>query len=206
MGAIATLLDAQDRRDIRRVHPNYDVWHVGWPGVFARRGTWNVTAPYLAACGVTNFFGNLTSAAFVGDFSGAAVVLGLSPTIRYVASFAGAICVAALLFAIGRELTQSAPGGVGRFDAVLGLIAAPALIGTAFVIMINQPTPMGPAFVTSRAGEGAFWLFATLGALTTPHRPSADDSYWSIRLADSAVAIVAILAVRIMATGILLGH
>ena len=33
---------------------------------------------FLAAHGVSNFFGNLMSAAFVGDFSNAAIVLGLS--------------------------------------------------------------------------------------------------------------------------------
>jgi hypothetical protein len=159
---------------------------------------------YLAAFGVTNFFGNLMSAAFVGDFSNAAAVLGLSPTMRYAASFTGAVSIAAILFLVGRELGQLAPSDVGRFAAVLGLIALPALAGTALVIVINQPTPMGPSFVTARASEGAFWLVAAVGALSTRQRRSADGRHWYIRLTDGPVALGAILAVRIMAAGILL--
>jgi hypothetical protein len=159
---------------------------------------------YLAAFGVTNFFGNLLSAAFLGDFSNAAVLLGLSPAMRYVASVVGAVSVAAMLFVTGRHLAQAGPRGVSRLETVWGLIVLPALAGTALIIAINQPTPMGPNFASARAAESAFWLFGVLGAFTVPQRPTAVDGKWRVGLADGAVAIAALVAVRIMATGILL--
>jgi hypothetical protein len=177
---------------------------VGCGFVYRRVGDsrWALPFLYLAAFGVTNFFGNLMSAAFFGDFSNAAVLLGLSPSIRAAASIAGAVVVAVVLFLTGRELARLAPRHGGRFTAVLGLVVVPALIGTAVVIVINQPTPMGCSFVTARAGEGAFWLFAAIGMYTKRPGAPADGGRWNVRSMDMAIAIVAIVAVRIMATGI----
>ncbi len=158
---------------------------------------------YLTAFGVTNFFGNLMSASFVGDFSSAAIVLGLSPTARYAASFTGAVALAAVLFATGRELRQWTPQ-VGRIAVLLGGIVAPTLIGTAGVIVLNQPTPMGPAFVTARVGEASFWIFAALGALVGREYQRVGGGCLRIRWTDVVAAIVATLAVRTMAHGILL--
>jgi hypothetical protein len=129
---------------------------------------------YLAAFGATNFFGNLMSAAFVGDFSNAAVTLGLSQTTRLVAAFTGAVAVAGILFATGRELWHWTPRHTGRIGAILGLVAVPSLVGTTVLVLLNQPTPMGPSFVTARAGEGLFWLFAALGLLLTRQRRATD--------------------------------
>jgi ABC-type Fe3+ transport system permease subunit len=80
-------------------------------------------------------------------------VLGLSSTARYAAAFTGAAAVAAILFAAGRELRQWMPRHVSRSGGVLGLLVMPTLIGTALVIMVNQPTPMGPGFISGRASE-----------------------------------------------------
>jgi hypothetical protein len=157
---------------------------------------------YLAAFGVATFFGNLMSAAFVGDFSNAAMLLGLSPTIRSVASFIGAAFVAGVPFVAGRELARSAPRGVGRGEAILGLIVVPALVGTALIIAINQPTPMGPNFASARAAESVFWLFAVLGAFTVPHPTTAVDGQWRVGVADGAIALAALVAVRVLASGI----
>src|SRR5262249_28753552 len=113
---------------------------------------------YLAALGVGNFFGNLMSVAFVGDFSNAARVLGLGPAIRYSASVTGGVCLAAISFGAGRVLAGSAPPDIGRLGTVWGLVVLPAIVGIALVIVINQPTPMGPSFITARLAEGAMWL------------------------------------------------
>ena len=159
---------------------------------------------YLAVFGLSNFFGNLMSAAFVGDFSNAAVVLGLPPAARYGAALTGAVAVAAILFATGRELQQWTPPHVGRIAGVLGLIAMPVLVGTALVIVLNQPTPMGASFASARAAEASLWLFAALGALLTPQRQTCDTTALRFHWIDGAAAVAIFLTVRVMARGILL--
>ena len=94
------------------------------------------------------------SAAFVGDFSNAAIVLGLSSALRYAASALGMVGVVGVLFAAGRELRQWSPSNVGRFRSVLGLTVAPMLVGTIFIIVVNQPTPMGAAFYRRGSSKG----------------------------------------------------
>ena len=159
---------------------------------------------YLTAFGLANFFGNLMSAAFVGDFSNAAVLLGLTPMMRYTASVIGAVAVAAILFGAGRELMRLAPPDVSRTAAILGLIVLPAIVGTAVVIVINQPTPLGPSFASARVSEAAFWISGVFGMLSVRQRTKGHHGNWRIVLADGAVAVVAFVAVRAMARGILL--
>jgi hypothetical protein len=157
---------------------------------------------FLAVFGVTNFFGNLMSTAFVVDFSNAAVRLGVSQSARVATAVAGAVAVAGILFATGRELWHWTPRHAGRVGGLLGLVVVPALVGTAIVILVNQPTPMGPSFVTARAGEGALWLFAALGLLTTRQRRAADVRPLRLYWMDGALAIVVLLVVKAMARGI----
>ena len=154
---------------------------------------------YLTAFGVSNFFGNLVSAAFVGDFSNAAIVLGLSPIARYAGAFTGAVALTACMFFTGRELRHWIPDHVGRIAGAVGLIAVPAVIGTALVIVINQPTPMGSSFVSARAAEGSFWFFAVIGMLVGRHRPTADGRFLRFRWIDGAIALVLVVALRMMA-------
>ena len=156
---------------------------------------------YLAAFGLSNFFGNLMSAAFLGDFSNAAVMLGLSPAARTVASICGAVSVAAISFFAGRELRSWVPPGVSRTAGVTGIVAVPVLIGTAVIVAINQPTPFGAAFVSARAGEGAFWLFAIVGGWLVRSAPP-DRAPLRLRWLDGMAALLAFVAVRAMARGI----
>ena len=157
---------------------------------------------YLTAFGATNFFGNLMSVAFVGDFSNAAVRLGVPQGARVVIAVAGAVAVAGIVFATGRELRHWAPRHTGRVGGVMGLIVVPSLVGTALVVLINQPTPMGAAsFATARASEGAFWLFAVLGFLITSQR-RADLGSLRVYWMDGVVAVLVLLAVKFMARGI----
>src|SRR5262245_14146810 len=69
-------------------------WLLYWRAKNSRPG---LPFLYLASSGIGNFFGNLMSAAFVGDFSNAALVLGLSQTVRYAASLIGAIGIVVVL-------------------------------------------------------------------------------------------------------------
>ena len=160
---------------------------------------------YLASSGVANFFGNLMSAAFIGDFSNAAVGLGLSPTVRYEAAFIGAVAVLAIYFVTGRELRQWTPPHVGNIGAALGLVVVPALVGTALVTIVNQPTPMGSAaFLSARAGEASLWLVGALAGLLTRPRTTGSGPRVHVHWIDGAAALAVFLAVKVMARGILL--
>jgi hypothetical protein len=108
-----------------------------------------------------------------------------------------------ILFATGRELRQRTPE-FRRIAALLGGIVVPTLVGTAIVIVLNQPTPMGSSFVTARAAEASFWLFAALGAVIGRPHQTVDTASLDLRWTDVVAAAGAALAVRTMAHGILL--
>jgi hypothetical protein len=156
---------------------------------------------FLSTIGVAIFFGNLMSMAFVGDFSNAATVLGLPTSIRYGASLIGAVSSAAVLFWQGRELRRWVPADAGRVFGAIGITAIPVIIGTAFIILINQPTPPDMAFASARVSEAAFELFAVAGAIVTRSR-STRIRFPLPTWIDAAVLIIAVFAVRVMAVGI----
>jgi hypothetical protein len=156
---------------------------------------------FLSTIGVAIFFGNLMSTAFIGDFSNAATVLGLPVSVRYGASIVGAAASAAVLFWQGHELRRLAPSNAGRVYGAIGVTAIPVIIGTAFIILINQPTPSDMGFASARIGEAAFEFFAVAGALMTRaggSRMSVLRPSWT----DAAVLLLAVFAVRVMAGGI----
>ncbi len=157
---------------------------------------------FLAASGVANFFGNLMSAAFVGDFSNAATVLGLPSMLRYTASLIGVVAVLAILFAAGREVWQWTPRQASRVSGVLGMIVLPVVIGTVYLIVVNQPTPMGAGFVTARVVEGALWMAAVVGALTARRRDTEHDKPLAPRWFDLAALVLTTIVIKIAARGI----
>lgn len=158
---------------------------------------------YLAAIGISNFFGNLMSASFLGDFSNVAIWLNLPMAIRYGLSALGVIGLSVTLFVAGRELARWRPPGAGRPNAALRVVVLPVVIGTAIIVLINQPVPI-PGFAAARAGEAAFWVFAVAGLLTA-RRGSADDPMTSrVRWQEGATAALVVVAVRVMALGIAL--
>jgi hypothetical protein len=155
---------------------------------------------YLSVFSIGTFFGNLMSASFVGDFSAAAEALRLPMIARHGITVAGALSVAALHFWAGRELVQWVPARVGRMAGMLGIVALPAVVGTAAVILVNQPMP--GASVNARVAEAGFWLFAALGALVARRDAPRGSGSLALRWADGAAALVAILVVRLMVGGI----
>jgi hypothetical protein len=156
---------------------------------------------FLSTIGMAIFTGNLMSTAFVGDLSNAATVLGLPMSVRYGATILGAASSAGVLFYQGRELRRWAPADAGRVFGAVGVTAIPVVAGTAFIILVNQPTPPDMAFASARLGESAFELFAVAGALTA----RGDNARIRVVLPlwiDAAALIVAVSAVRVMAGGI----
>ena len=155
---------------------------------------------YLSVFSIGTFLGNLMSTSFVGDFSAAAAGLRLPMTARHGIAVAGALAVAALHFWAGRELVQWVPSHIGRVVGMLRIIALPVVLGTAAVILMNQPMPR--ASVNARIAEASFWLFAALGALVTRRDSQRGRVSYALRWADGGVTLLAILAVRLMVRGI----
>jgi hypothetical protein len=156
---------------------------------------------YLAAIGISNFFGNLMSAAFIGDFSNVATWLGLPGSVRYAVSILGALVLTAVMFVAGRELARWTPPRASRATAALTAVVLPVLIGTVVIILVNQPVPIA-GFALARAGESAFWLFAAAGALTAAPPSAQESAHLRLRWQDGAIAALAVAAVRMMSLGI----
>jgi hypothetical protein len=155
---------------------------------------------YLATFGVGTFFGNLTSAAFVGDFSNAAVALRLPMPARYTASLIGFLLICVVHFLAGCELRRLSPAGSSRFRAMLVMVVVPVVAGTAIVAVSFLPTPSTLAF--GRLAETSFWIFAAVGVLMSRKTASGDERTLHSSWADVTILAVAIIAVRIMAIGI----
>lgn len=156
---------------------------------------------YLAALGVAMFFGNLMSAAFVGDFSGVSRNLALSMPARYVLSALGALGAAAVMFWLGRELRSWIPDKPGRAFGIIAVVVLPVVAGTALIILINQPVPAGLNFTAARIGEQSFQIFTVIGAAIGA-KPSAAGRSFRLRWIDGTIFIAAVLAVRLMALGV----
>ena len=154
---------------------------------------------YLAVFGLGTFFGNLLSTPFVGDFARIAGALRLPMNLRYALAVAGGISVAALHFWAGRELARALPERVGPLMGMLGMIVVPVVLGTAAVILVNQPMPR--TWANARIAEAGVWLFAAVGALTN-REPRRSRAGVQLSWADVVVALLAALAVRLMVPGI----
>jgi hypothetical protein len=169
-----------------------------------RRPAAGVPLLLLAAHGVSNFFGNLMSAAFVGDFSNAARALGVPMPMRYGIALLGVTGVGVTLFMAGRELRRWTSPGTGRLIAVTGTTIVPMVLGTLFVIVINEPTPMGASFASARLSEGAFWIVAAIGAFFATARTTYELNPAKVLFIDMLMLVVTAGVVRLMSTGIAL--
>ena len=157
---------------------------------------------YLSAGGIAMFSGNLMSSAFSGDFSAAATWLELPMTVRYTISAIGAAGIVAVMFWLGRQLREWVPDTAGKAFGLLGVVVAPIVLGTAIVILINQPVPPCPPFLSARLSEAGLGMFTLLGAAKPG--ASTDGRSFRLRWIDGAIAIAAVIVVRIMVFGITL--
>jgi hypothetical protein len=167
-----------------------------------RRPAAGVPLLLLAAHGVSNFFGNLMSAAFVGDFSNAARALGVPMPLRYGIALLGVIGVGVTLFMAERELRRWTSPGTGRLTAAAGTTIVPMVLGTLFVIVINEPTPMGASFAIARWSEGAFWIVAAIGAFFATARTTHKLNSPKVLFIDVLALVVTTGVVKLMSTGI----
>jgi len=167
-----------------------------------RRPAAGVPLLLLAANGVSNFFGNLMSAAFIGDFSNAAQAMGLPVPLRYGIALLGVIGVCVTVFMAGRELRRWTSPGTGRLIAAAGTTIAPMVLGTLFVILINQPTPMGASFASGRWSEGTFWIVGAIGAFFATARTTHEPNPTKVLFIDVLMLVVTTGVVRLMSTGI----
>jgi hypothetical protein len=155
---------------------------------------------FLATFGTGTFFGNLMSAAFVGDFSRAALALRLPITVRYVASLIGLLSICAVHFMAGWELRRLSPAGSSRLRAMILMVVFPAIAGMAIVTLSSLPMPS--ALIFGRLMEALFWIFGAAGVLMSRQSASADHRTLHTGWADVVVLAAAIIALRVMAVGI----
>ena len=158
---------------------------------------------YLSAGGMAMFSGNLMSTAFAGDFSGLASWLELPTPALYAISAFGAASTIAVMVWLGRQLRQWIPDTAGTALGLIGVVVAPIVLGTAIIILINQPVPPCPPFLSARLSEALLGIFTLLGA-ARPEAPGTSSAGRSFRLRwmDGTIAIASVLAVRVMVFGI----
>lgn len=157
---------------------------------------------YFAIFGVSTFFGNLMSAAFVGDFSRAAHALRLPAPARYAMSLVGLLSLCGLTFMAGAELRRLAPAGSRASHALVVMVVLPAVFGTAAATLAHLPMPSPLAL--ARLAEASFWIFGATGLLVSRSRPSGSGQTLRLNWADSAAFLAAVLALRVMSGGIAL--
>ena len=108
----------------------------------------------------------------------------------------------ATLFVTGRELRRWTSPRTKRLIAAAGTTIVPMVLGTLFVIVINQPTPMDASFASARWSEGALWIVAAIGAFLATARTTYELIPAKVLFIDAVVLVVTIGAVRLMSTGI----
>jgi hypothetical protein len=155
---------------------------------------------YLAWFGIATFFGNLMGTAFVGDFSSLALAFQLSMPARYAAAVVGLLLLCGLSFLVGMELRKWAPADAGRARTMIGVIAIPAIVGTALCLLIYLPMPLD--FATARVAESAFWIFGAIGALINRKQPAENRRNFGVSWADFATLLAAAGVIRLMVVGI----
>jgi hypothetical protein len=155
---------------------------------------------YFTLFGVGTFFGNLTSTAFVGDFSRAAVTLDLSMPARFAVSLAGLLLICALNFFAGWELRRLSPAGSSKLHAAIVMVVVPAIAGTAIAVLSSLPMPS--ALLFGRILESVFWLFGFAGVLISRNTPAGSERTLHVSWGDMAVLAAAIIVVRIIALSV----
>jgi len=155
---------------------------------------------FFTVFGIGTFCGNLMSVAFVGDFAAVADSLALPAVHRYVMAGAGFVSLIAVHVWAGRRLLGLLPASLGRLAGTLTVIVAPALLGTAAVVIVNQPMPA--MFTSARAAEASFWLFAAIGAVWTKRLESSVPGSLTLHATDGIAVVLAVVAVRVMVRGI----
>jgi len=158
---------------------------------------------YLVMFGVGTFFGNLMSTAFVGDFSSVALTLQLQLTVRYGVSVLGVLLLCSLSFLVGMELRKWTPVGVSATEAMIGIVVAPAILGTGIALLVSLPMPS--AFVVGRIIESSFWFPAAVGILVSRKQPTENRRNLELGWADVALLLATALVVRLMVNGIAFG-
>ncbi len=133
---------------------------------------------------------------------------------RYALSIAGAVGTAAVHYLAGRELVGWVPPTAGRVAGMLGVVAAPVVVGTGLVILVNLPS----VNASVRAIEASFLIFAVIGALVggaakatpyvqheepaVPHVGRRFSGADQLRWFDAVAMLLAILIVRLLVRGI----
>lgn len=169
-------------------------------GLAYRLGRPSLPLLYLTVFGLGTVFGNMLSAAAVGDFATAATALGLPMGARVASAVVGLLALVGLHIWAGRALISRVPPSVGRAEAAIGVIVVPAVFGTLAAMLAQSPLP--PPFQGARIAESSLWVFALVGAATSRLRSAEQSRTLALRRADVATAIVVFIAARLLAGGV----
>ena len=165
-----------------------------------RNSRFGLVLLYGAWFGVSTFFGNLISTAFVGDFSRLALTFQWSMPVRYIVSLIGVLLLCGWSFLVGKELRGWVPVGVSAAKATIGMIVIPAVVGTAVLLLIFLPMP--PTYAYGRMAESLFWIPAGIGALIKQGPTMTTQRKLQLGWVDMVLLLLAAAVVRLMAAGI----
>ena len=157
---------------------------------------------YFSIVGTSIFLGNLFSTSLVeGDFGVAATQLNLPAHARFAMTLAGGVSIAGFLYRMGQELLTCTSPERNPLHTVIKVIVWPVVVGTALVIIACLPMP--EAFIQDWIVSSLFWLFAAVGVVVAQKRAgTAKDRDFPLQAIDPAVAVGALLVVRVLARGI----
>ena len=120
--------------------------------------------------------------------------------VRYAASVLGSLALCGVSFLIGIELRTWTPVGVSATKAMIGIIALPAILGTAITLLIFLPMPS--AFAFARMGESLFWIAAAVGVMVSRKHPTESRGKLDLGWPDITLLLAAVLLLRLTVRGI----
>lgn len=177
---------------------------LGLYAAWLRRRSSGLIFLMLGLVGIDSFIGPMAGAAFGGDFHTAFLFWGTPAWIEIITSGTGFLLLAWFMFRMGWELASWIPGEMGRTMTVLCTVVGPALIGPLLILVIYWPLPR--MLVLSTLSGSVFWIFAVAGAAFAYRSFGPQRALSGLTHIDVALVIAVIVMVRVLATGIRLGH
>jgi len=83
---------------------------------------------------------------------------------------------------------------------MIGIIALPAILGTAITLLIFLPMPS--AFAFARMGESLFWIAAAVGVMVSRKHPTESRGKLDLGWPDITLLLAAVLLLRLTVRGI----
>lgn len=157
---------------------------------------------YAAIFGVSIFLGNLFATALGGDFHTAAIILQIDKTTQIILTIIGLLGIIIFMYNMGGHFISLQISNESSKNIIIAYtILLPVILGTAFSILVYLPLP--PNFISNRALESLFWIFALVNAFRLRQKKvTLSKTISPLNLFDILLTISVIILVRIMSHGI----